>query len=349
MKALFITSIREGGVPGRVELMDIPVPEPVGDEIRIKTAYTSICGSDAHIVAGDLGPLGEHTKKMLPMRLGHEMTGVIEKISEKAKRMGFNEGDRVIYNYAKVCHSCAPCRQGKENFCKNIDFRTNAMAEYICADVSQVHKIPDNLSLRKAVLVEPLTIAVGAVETARVSLGKSVAVMGGGGIGLMIAMLANKTGASKVAVFDIMPEKRELALKIGADAAFDPAEKGAIEKAMDFAGGEGYDCVFEGTGNLSAAKQTLELLAPDGDCVYYAMYGSDSTLPVDLFSQFYWNQKHLHGMKMGAGLFPKAINIAARLDLEALIQKEYPLSQYDKAFESMMSKKYAKVVMKMDD
>lgn len=348
MKALYITAIREGNTIGKVECKEIPKPEPDSTEIRIKTAFNSICGSDTHIIAGDLGALKEGSKSMLPMRFGHEMSGVVDKVGSKALKLGFKEGDHVVYNYAKYCHSCGLCRSGKENFCENIEFRTNTMAEFVCADTSQVHKIPKDLDLHKAVLVEPLTIAIAAVEAANMGIGDSAAIMGGGGIGLMIAMLALRAGVSKVVVLDIMPEKRELGLKIGVDAVFDPTEPDGFDKAMNFIGKSGYDCVFEGTGNLSASKQALDLTAPDGNCVYYAMYGSDSTLPVDLFSNLYWDQKHIHGLKMGAGLFPKAIAIAAQLNLEILIQKEYLFSQYEMAFESVLSKKYAKVIMKMD-
>ena len=79
------------------------------------------------------------------------------------------------------------------------------------------------------------------------------------------------------------------------------------------------------------------------------MYGEHPYLDVNIHSQFYWDQKHLHGLKMGAGLFPKAIRMAPRLDLGKLIQRVHPLSRYEQAFEDLYTKKYAKVVLKMDE
>lgn len=117
---------------------------------------------------------------------------------------------------------------------------------------------------------------------------------------------------------------------------------------MKVAGGA-YDCVLEGTGVVSSAENALKLLARNGDGVYFAMYGKDPYLQVNLHTDFYWDQKHLHGVIMGAGLFPKAIKLAPRVNLKALIQKEHPLSRYQDAFADLYTKKYAKIVIKMDE
>ncbi len=350
MKQLFITSVRdfEKNTMGTVEAREVPMPEPEADEVRVKVIYSSICGSDAHTLTGNLGEFEEGTKAMLPMPFGHELSGIIDKAGPKAEALGYHVGDQVVVNYARYCYSCENCRSGKENLCENLQFVMNGFSEYAVYHVTQVHKLPEGYDLMTSALIEPLTIAMGAIEQVKVSFGKSVAIMGAGGLGLMLVQLAKMSGASTITVFDLVEEKRNLALELGADHAFDSTEDGVIEKAIQCAGGK-YDCVLEGTGNLAAAKMTMELLARDGDCVYFAMYGKDPILPVNLHNDFYWDQKHLHGMIMGAGMFPKAIRTAPRLNLNALIQKVYPLSQYEKAFEALYTKKYAKIVLKMDE
>lgn len=350
MKQLFITAVRDftNDTMGKVELREMPMPEPGEEEVRIKVAYSSICGSDTHTLTGHLGEFEEMTKAMLPMSFGHEVSGVIDKVGPKAEKLGYHVGDHVVVNYAKYCHACDNCRSGRENLCENIEFCMNGFAEYAVYHVSQVFKLPAGSDLESAALIEPLTIALAVAEQAKISYGKTVAIMGAGGIGLMLVQLARLAGASTVTVFDLVPEKCELAKKLGADYTFDPREDGAVDRAIAAAGGR-YDCVIEGTGVVSAAETALKLLARDGDGVYFAMYGKDPYLKVNLHNDFYWDQKHLHGVIMGAGQFPKAIRLAHRLDLKSIIQRVHPLSKYEAAFEDLFSKKYAKIVIKMDE
>lgn len=333
---------------GTVEAREMPVPEPEDDEVRIKVIYCSICGSDTHTLTGHLGEFEESTRAMLPMPFGHEVSGIIHKAGPKAEALGYHVGKKVIVNYAKYCHACDNCRSGHENLCPNIQFCMNGFAEYAVYHVSQVFLLPEDYDLKASALIEPLTIALAAAEQARISYGKSVAIFGAGGIGLMLVQLARLAGASTITAFDLVEDKCELAKKLGADYAFNPLAEGSIQQALACAGGS-YDCVIEGTGTVSAAAMALQLLARNGDGVYYAMYGKDPILSVNLHNDFYWNQKHLHGVIMGAGLFPKAIKMARRVDLDAIIQKVCLLSRYEEAFEALYTKKYAKIVIKMDE
>lgn len=350
MKQLFVTSVRDfqKNTLGTVESREVPIPEPAEDEVCVKVIYSSICGSDAHTLTGHLGEFEEMTKSMLPMSFGHELSGIIHKVGAKAEAYGYHVGDKVVVNYAKYCYCCDNCRSGRENLCNNVQFCMNGFAEYACYHVQQVFRLPDSYDLCTACLIEPLTIALSAAETAKISFGKSVAIMGAGGLGLMLVQLARLAGASCVTVFDLVEEKLELAKQLGADFCFNSKQEDAVEQAIAAANGR-YDCVLEGTGAVSAAQSALELLARDGDCVYFAMYGKDPILDVNLHNDFYWDQKHLHGLIMGAGMFPKAIKMVNRLDLRRIIQKVYPLSNYQQAFEDLYTNKYAKIVIKMDE
>lgn len=350
MKQLFITSVGDSdkNTMGEIDLKEVSMPEPMEDEIRVKVVYSAFCGSDTHSLTGDLGEFAEMTKSMLPMPFGHELSGIIDRAGSKAQALGYNEGDNVVVNYAKYCYSCDMCRSGKENLCINMEFCMNGMAEYACYHVTQVHKLPEGYDLLSASMIEPLTIALGVAEEAEFSFGKSVAIMGAGGIGLMLVQLARMSGASVITVFDIVEDKRELALEMGADYVFDSRDEGVIEKAIECAGGQ-YDCVIEGTGVLSVANMTLDLLARDGNGVYYAMYGTDPILGVNLHTEFYWDQKHLSGVIMGAGLFPKAIKMARRMDFKRFIDRVYSLGEYEKAYKDLISKEFVKVVIKMDE
>lgn len=350
MKQLFITSIRdwENDKMGTVEMREVPVPEPGEEEIRVRIAYSAFCGSDAHTLAGNLGSFEEGTKAMLPMTFGHECSGIIDKAGAKAEAYGYKEGDRVIINYAKYCHACDMCRSGHENLCTNVQFCMNGFAEYAVYHVTQVHKLPEGYDLRDSALTEPLTIAMSAVEQAKVSFGKSVAIMGAGGLGLMMVQLCRMAGASEISVFDIVDEKLKTALETGADHVYNTKDQDVYEKAIQANGGR-FDCVLEGTGNTAAAKLALRLLTRNGDGVYFAMYGKDPILPVDMHQDLYWDQKHIHGLIMGASMFPKAMRTVKRMDFKPIIQKVYPLSQYQEAVDALLSNKYAKVMLKMNE
>lgn len=117
-------------------------------------------------------------------------------MARRPEALGYHVGDKVIANYAKYCYACDNCRSGHENLCSHVQFCMNGFAEYAVYHVTQVHKLPENYDLETASLIEPLTIALAAAEQAHISYGKSVAIMGRGGIGLMLVQLARLAGAS---------------------------------------------------------------------------------------------------------------------------------------------------------
>lgn len=350
MKALFVAEIGnpETGELGRLKLEEVPIPEPRDEEVRIKVAYAAICGSDIHTLRGALGPMTELVRSRLPMPVGHEISGIIDKVGPIAAEMGFQPGDRVTANYVHPCGSCYYCHTGRENFCIHPDNRMNGMREYVCWHMTQVHKLPNDANLKTAALTEPLSIAFGAVEQAKVRMGSRVAVFGGGGIGQMAAQLARMAGASKVVVIEPVEEKRQLAIDLGATATLDSMNNNLVEQALELTDGMGFDSVIEASGASSAAALALKVLAKDGNVVYFSMYNPAFELPVNLFSELYLSQKHIHGMYTTADLFPRVISLLDKINLDALIQKEYPLSAYTDAFNDQLSGNYAKIVFKMD-
>lgn len=346
MKSLKVTKLGEPSLKelGTLRLFDDPMPVLKDGEVLIKVAYNGICGSDGHVLHGNLGDLTEVIKAMLPFDLGHEFSGVIEEVTPSAEAVGLKVGDRVAANYAKQCGSCYYCRTGRENLCTSPTNTMSGASEYIACDRSQVFVIPDSLSLKAGAMTEPFTIAFHAVEMARVKAGSRVAVFGGGGIGQMSAQLAKVAGAAVVTMFEPVKEKRELALSLGIDNAHDPINEDVMAVTDEVTGGLGYDCVIEASGSRSGAIAALDILSPDGDVVYFSMYPDDFDLPVNLFSELYQKQKHLHGMYTSAGIWPRAIAVMPRINIEPLIQKMYTLDEYEEAFAEHLTGKYSKVM-----
>jgi (R,R)-butanediol dehydrogenase/meso-butanediol dehydrogenase/diacetyl reductase/L-iditol 2-dehydrogenase len=335
---------------GVVELLDRPVPEPADYEVRIKVAYAGICGSDAHIVKGNLGPLREAVESMLPMRLGHEISGVVDKVGKSAKEFGFQPGDRITANYTHFCGVCYYCHNGQENFCEHPIPYYDGMSEYVCWHVSQLVKIPDEVPLIDAALTEPLSIAMNAVRTARVRFGSKVTVFGGGGIGLMIVQLARLAGASRVTLFEVVESKRETGLKLGADAAIDPLCEDAVKEALSYTdGGRGYDCIIESSGASSAAKMSLDLYKPEADGVYFSMYDPNFDLSVNMFTKLYMQGIHIHGMMTSSHLFQETASMLGRIDFAPIVQGVYALDQYKEAFRDQLSGKFAKLLIRCNE
>ena len=231
---------------GTLELREIAIPEPGNEEILIKVAYASICGSDLHFLKGEIGDLYEKIKSELPRQVGHEMSGTIEKVGAKAKAYGFKPGDKIAAFYNEFCNSCYYCREEKEDkkiFCPNRISHHDAMSQYVCWHMSQVYKLPDNSDLLNACLAEPMSVAVKAVEKAELNVGSRVAIFGGGGIGLMMTQLAKMAGASTVTVIEPVAAKRETALSLDADYVIDPMTEDVKARAMEITDNMGFDAV----------------------------------------------------------------------------------------------------------
>jgi len=351
MKAIHVTAIGDPEVKtiGKTDLWDIPNKEPGDEEVMLKVAYASICGSDGHILRGNLGPLREMVLSWLPMRLGHEVSGVIEKAGKKALELGFKPGDRVTANYVKFCNSCYYCRNGQENLCQHPEFHYEAMGQYVTWHMSQIYKIPEHVSLKDAALTEPLSIALNAVETVNIKMGARVAVMGAGGIGLMAVQLAKMAGASSVSLFDIVDSKLQLGKQLGADMVFNTSDEDCISNAMDYTEERGYDNIIETTGNSNVAKMALDLLTMEGHVVYIAMYNENFELPLNLFAQMYQKGLHIHGMQTSADTFEKTVRMLGRVNLSSIIQKTYLLEEHKEAFDAQLTGAYTKIAFKCND
>ena len=166
---------------GTVDVLDLPVKELGDDDVLIKVAYCGICGSDPHVVDGCF-----NKPEDAPFGIGHEMSGVIERLGKNATAKGLKVGDRVGGNFLGYCGKCYQCSIGHPEYCTGVSNQP-CMAEYVVWNEAQVCKLPDGVSLREGSLMEPLSIAVRAMDKIGMLVGKRVLVSGGGPIGLLCA------------------------------------------------------------------------------------------------------------------------------------------------------------------
>ena len=193
---------------GRLEVVDILSKAPGPEDVKIKVAYCSICGSDPHIVQEN--PFGWD----LPVGLGHELSGIVVELGERAVKKGLKTGDRVAGNFLKFCGTCYYCQNGQQQFCLHADESNQpGMSEFVTWHESQVYKLPDDISLEAGCLLEPISVAVRIVDKLAARIGSRVAICGGGPIGLLTLQSFKMAGASQITLIEPIEERRRLGQK----------------------------------------------------------------------------------------------------------------------------------------
>ena len=247
-----------------------PAPTAGPGELVLEVAFCGICGSDLHAT--------EHASYGLPAGtvLGHEFAGIVVDSGDPA----WQAGDRVAAVPLWVCDACVPngdCRDGLGPMCPHSRFvgltakAPGAYAERVRIRAAQALRLPDSVSLRDGALLEPLAVGAHAVAAAGPIAGAAVLVIGGGPIGLAVAIMARLAGAASVTVSEPSPVRRDYARRIGATHVLDPrpgtADGGDVGAAFRAAAGTAPAMIFECVGAPGILQHCLELLAPRGRIV----------------------------------------------------------------------------------
>jgi len=339
-KVGFINAENESN-KGIIGVRDIPEPELGAEQVRIKVAYCSICGSDPHCMEENIFGWD------VPFGVGHEMSGVIVEVGPKATKRGLKVGDRVAGNFLNFCGTCYYCVNGQEQFCEFCaESNQPCMSENVTWHESQVYKLPDDVSLKKGCLLEPVSVVVRVMDKLGPKIGQRVAVNGGGPIGLLCIQMLKMMGAVNLTLFEPIAERRDLGKKYGADHCVDPLAVDIIQKANDITGGLGFDTVIEVSGNLKAAYNMPEIMAKGGTLMYVAMYPNDFEMPLNLCKTFFNKELTLTGTYVSPYAFPRATQIMPRLQLDDFITSVYEIDDVAEAFKTQVSGKYPKVLIR---
>ena len=312
------------------------------DEVRIKVAYNGICGSDRHIIDGNLGASSAY-----PIIMGHEMSGTIVELGEKAKVRGLKVGDLVTGSPAYYCGACDMCRGGQESFCEQFlsNIPPGSMAESVVWKEQQIFKLPDGVDLETGCFAEPVASAMRGIEQADIKPGSSVCIFGAGPIGLLQLQLARICGASKVMMVDIVPSKLEIAKEFGADVVVDALEDDVFDCAMEMTDDKGFDRIIESSGSPEAAETAFNLIARGAILVCFAVYPMDYYLPVHL-PTMYFKEATIKGTFFYPYVFPRALAMMPRLKIKPLISKVFDLADAAAAFEADNDGENFKILIK---
>lgn len=255
MKAVQLIEINKD-----LENREIPIPEPKPDEVLIRIKAAGICHSDVHYRDG-VSSVGS-----LPITLGHEVAGVIEKLGSDIS--DFEVGDRVCLNYIITCGKCKYCVQGTEQFCvkgkmigKDVD---GGYAEYISVPTRGLFKLPDSVSFEHAsVMMCSSSTSLHALRKTRFKPGETIAIFGFGGLGISALQLAKALGAREIYAIDIDSKKLETAKEMSA-IPINAKSVDSVEKIMELTNQDGVDVALELIGLPLTMDQGVRSLARFG-------------------------------------------------------------------------------------
>ncbi|WP_370517570.1 zinc-binding dehydrogenase [Pseudactinotalea sp. HY160] len=270
--------------PGEVRVDDVPRPSPQAGEVLVRTAVAGVCGSDTHAAAG------QHPFVPLPYNPGHEVVGVIAGVGEGVS--GYAAGDRVTVEPTLPCWACKMCSTGRSNLCENLRFfgcghAQGGMADYFTIPAGRLHRVPEHFTDAEAALIEPLATPVHAVRLAGADrpagpgglAGRAVAIIGAGTIGLLVLKAARHAGARRIVMTDPLPAKRELALRLGADAVVD-ARGAGVPGRVRAELGESADVVFDCVAIQATVDQAIAMALKAGTVVIVGVARGPVTVPL---------------------------------------------------------------------
>lgn len=334
---------------GGLEVQDMPEPgEPGPDQVKVKIAYCGICGSELHSLDPEYTSRPSQFKRppgagpMGPRIGGHESSGTVVAIGSNVK--GIEVGDKVGMNFRTPCGTCYYCRNMQEHFCERVIPASGGYAEYAMYHPNAVYKLPDNVSLEVGALLEPVTVAVHTVDIADIHPGSTVAIMGGGPIGMLILEVAKIAGAAKILVSEPVESRRKLAEQLGATITVNPLKENLEEITMEVTEGRGFDRVIDASGKLAVARQCIEIAGRGATVVWAAMYpvGVEVGVPA---SVMYGKELTIKGVFISPYCFPRSVNLLTELDLEPLISVR-PIEEINQAFHDLLAGKGMKVLIK---
>lgn len=319
----------------RVEVVPRP-GAPARGQALLRVLVTTICGSDLHsFVEGRVGDASVRA----PLILGHEFSAVVEAVGPDALD-GFGQplrrGARVAVDPAQPCWHCDVCERGHPNLCRRIRFcgvypDDGSLCKWIIMPARCCFPVPDSIDDETAALLEPLGVAIHAVDLGRVRVGYSVAVIGAGPIGLMILKLARLAGADRVYVSEKLPWRLELARNWGG-VPINPERTDPVRQVWDETHGAGVDVAFEAAWGGAAINQAAEMVKPGGRVVLVGIPRDDKL-------------ELVHSVARRKGLtivlsrrmkhcYPRAIALVAsgQLRLRELVTHRFPLTRAPEAF-----------------
>lgn len=330
---------------------DVEVPKIDKNHVLIKVKTVGICGSDLHYYQH--GKIGDFVVEE-DFILGHEASGEVVKIGEDVKNL--KVGDRVALEPGVTCGKCEFCKSGKYNLCKDVEFFATppyhgVFQNYVAHPEDMCFRLPDNVSYKEGAMVEPLAVGLHASGEGQVGLGHTVVIFGTGCIGLSSLLASKARGASNIIVVDMMENRLNKALELGANHAINAREVNAVEKIMEITGDRGADVVIETAGAIPTVKQTVDVVRRGGTIVLVGMAPKDE---IEFnFAKLMGKEAQIKTIFRYRNLYPVAINAisSGSIDVSGIVSHEYDFEDTMEAMEYTIANpdKVIKTVINMKD
>ncbi|MBI2958661.1 MAG: alcohol dehydrogenase catalytic domain-containing protein [Chloroflexi bacterium] len=331
-----------------IEYLDWPKPTIRPDQVLLQVTGCGICGGDLDFY--DWTPKGRVRASgvvQLPRIPGHEPAGIVAEVGS-AVTQDLKAGDRVACDSIFACGECYACRAGQFNLCRRRkplgSMSDGAMAEYVVVSPFHLYKIPDGVRQEEAPMLEPLGVAVRAIEVSSLKPGDDVVVIGAGAIGLLEAMVARASGAGRTWIIGRTRDKRlELAQNLGFETLAS-AEEPVVDIINTKTGGMGVDIVFDAT-TTGAGREKVQLLRCGGQLVVTASTeGPVNFEGADL--RRLGEPSIIFHMGRRPTTFQRSIKLLASgaVDVKPLMTR-MPLSQVDKAFQILKKREAMKIIL----
>jgi L-iditol 2-dehydrogenase len=329
--------------PGKIEFNEIPSQHPAAGEVLIEIKRIGVCGSDIHVYHG------LHPYTSYPVVQGHEVGGVVAEAGSGVS--GFKPGDKVVFMPQVTCGVCYPCRHGMYHICDNLKvmgFQTNGAAqEFFPVKAEMVLKLPDQMTLDEAALIEPVSVAAHAVGRSGGGEGKKVVVLGAGTIGNLVAQVARATGAADVIITDVSEYKLKKAHETGFAHAVNTKNENLNEVILKYFGPDKADLIFECVGVQETITQAVEYARKGTTIVIVGVFGKKPEVNLGFVQD---RELSLVGTLMYQKKdYERAIELVAngRLQLGPMVTQRFPFKSYLDAYEMIENShgEYMKVMI----
>ncbi|MEJ2012457.1 MAG: zinc-binding dehydrogenase [Anaerolineales bacterium] len=330
--------------PGKLEVRRIPIPEPGPEDLLVRIAVATTCGTDVKTYRRG------HHLVVPPTPFGHEVAGEIVAVGKEVER--FKPGMRVVPHNSAPCQTCYYCKHGQENLCDNLLFNFGAFAEYavIPGPIARLNtfEIPDDVSFPEASLLEPLVSVMHGQRIIMIQPGEHVAIIGAGGpIGLMHLQLAKLSGAAQVIAVDLSDERLEVAAGLGASVTINPQATDPVEAIHELTSGRGVDVAIESAGAKEAWLTAFRSVRKGGRVLWFG--GLKGGTPIELDTHWiHYGELTLHGSFHGTPLdVHKSFELIKHgvLDMKALISGQAPLEGVEQALQLMSAGQIVKMAI----
>jgi len=334
--------------PRDYRLEEVPVPQPGPGEVLVRVLACGVCASDGKCHQGAALYWGdEHRPQYVqpPVTAGHEFIGQVVALGEGAgEKHGLSIGDMAIAEQVLPCWNCRFCKSGKYWVCQAnhvFGFRTVAqggMAEYMLYPAGAiVHKVPSDMPIHRAALIEPLSCSIHAVQRGGIELGDVVVIAGAGTLGLGMIGAARLKNPGLLVAMDVVDSRLEIARQLGADLTINPAREDPIQRIRDLTDGYGCDVFIEATGNPQAVVTGLHMVRRLGTFVEFSVMAGETTVDWTIIGD--GKELDVRGAHLGPYCYPLAIQYIHKglINVDPIVTDQMPLDRFEEAFEKVHS------------